>query len=253
MLNWRRERELFLIALAFLTRIPIPATTPHSQENLNAAARYFPTIGLLVGAITAAVYVSAAALWPPSVAIALSMATSVLLTGAFHEDGFADSCDGFGGGWTPDRVLAIMKDSRLGTYGAIGLGLLLALKFFALQALAQPSTIVIALLIGHCWSRLLAISYMLDLKYVRDNDSSKIKPIATQLSRNDFFLAAAVAVPLLLFISPLQVLAIALTLALWRWWFGRYVVRRIGGYTGDCLGAAQQVAEVLIYLVLAAH
>lgn len=253
MLNWRRERELFLIALAFLTRIPIPATTAHSQQNLNAAARYFPTIGLLVGAIAAAVYLGAAALWPTSVAIALSMAASVLLTGAFHEDGFADSCDGFGGGWTPDRVLAIMKDSRLGTYGAIGLGLLLALKFFALQALVQPSAIVIALLAGHCWSRLLAISYMLDLNYVRDSDSSKIKPMATQLSRNDFFVAAIVAVPLLLFISPLQALAIALTLTLWRWWFGRYVVRRIGGYTGDCLGAAQQVAEVLIYLVLAAH
>jgi adenosylcobinamide-GDP ribazoletransferase len=130
---------------------------------------------------------------------------------------------------------------------------LLALKFFALQALAQPSTIVIALLIGHCGSRLLAISYMLDLSYVRDSDSSKIKPLATQLSRHDFFLSAVVVLPLLLLISPLQVLAIALTLTLWRWWFGRYVVRRIGGYTGDCLGAAQQVAEVLIYLVLAAH
>lgn len=253
MLNWRRERELFLVALAFLTRIPIPANTPHSQENLNAASRYFPAVGVLVGAIAAVVFWGTATLWPVSIAIALSMAASVRLTGAFHEDGFADSCDGFGGGWTPAQVLTIMKDSRLGTYGAIGLGLLLALKFFALQALAQPSAIIIALLVGHCWSRLLAISYMLDLSYVRDIDSSKIKPLATQLSRNDFFLATVVAVPLLLLISPLQVLAIALTLALWRWWFGRYVVRRIGGYTGDCLGAAQQVAEVLIYLVLAAH
>lgn len=252
MLNWRRERELFLIALAFLTRIPIPATTAHSQENLNAASRYFPAVGLVIGAIATVIYLGAAALWPTSIAIALSMAASVWLTGAFHEDGFADSCDGFGGGWTPEQVLTIMKDSRLGTYGAIGLGLMLTLKFLALQALAQPSTIVIALLVGHCWSRLLAISYMLDLNYVRDNDSSKIKPMATQLSRNDFFFAAIVAVPLLLFISPLQVVAIGLLLALWRWWFGRYMVRRISGYTGDCLGCAQQVAEILIYLVLSA-
>jgi adenosylcobinamide-GDP ribazoletransferase len=253
MLNWRRERELFLVALAFLTRIPVSSLALHSQENLNAAARYFPAIGLVVGAITAVVFLAANALWPVSIAIALSMAASVWLTGAFHEDGFADSCDGFGGGWAPAQVLTIMKDSRLGTYGAIGLGLLLALKFMALQALAQPSTIVIALLLGHCASRLLAISYMLDLNYVRDIDSSKIKPLATQLSRTDFFHAGAIALPLLLLISPLQVLAIALTLTLWRWWFGRYLVRRIGGFTGDCLGAAQQVAEVIIYLVLAAH
>jgi adenosylcobinamide-GDP ribazoletransferase len=253
MSNWRRERDLFFIALAFLTRIPIPSSTPHSQDNLNAASRYFPAVGLLVGAIVAAAFFGAHTLWPIGLAIAISMALGIRLTGAFHEDGFADSCDGFGGGWTPEQVLTIMKDSRLGTYGAAGLGLLLTLKFLALQAIAQPSNIVIALLVGHTWSRLLAISYQLDLSYVRDIDSSKIKPMALRLNRHDFLIAALLALPLLLAITPLQAVAISLLLAAWRWWFGRYIVRRIGGYTGDCLGAAQQVAEVLIYLVLAIH
>jgi adenosylcobinamide-GDP ribazoletransferase len=252
MFNWRRERDLFLAALAFLTRIPIPATTPLAEENLNAASRYFPAIGLLVGLIGAAIYLAANTLWTPALALALSMAATIRLTGAFHEDGFADCCDGFGGGWARAQVLTIMKDSRLGTYGAVGLGLMLGIKFLALQSIAQPTTIVIALLVGHTWSRLLAVSYLRDLHYVRDIDSSKVKPLATQMSRNDLLIAAIVALPLALLIAPLQCLALVLTLTLWRWWFGRYLLRRLGGYTGDCLGAAQQVAEVFIYLVLAA-
>ena len=253
MQNWRRERDLLLVALAFLTRVPIPAKTPHSPHYLNAASRYFPAVGLLIGAIVAAIYLGAAEIWPAGLAIALSMAASALLTGAFHEDGFADSCDGFGGGWSREQVLTIMKDSRLGTYGAVGLGLLLTIKFLALQSITQPSGIAIALLVGHCWSRLLAISHMLNLNYVRDIDSSKIKPLATQRARNDFLIAAMAALPLVLVISPLQLVAIALALLAWRWWWSRYIVRRIGGYTGDCLGASQQVAEALIYLVLAVH
>ncbi|MDB6062625.1 MAG: cobalamin 5-phosphate synthase/cobalamin synthase [Verrucomicrobiaceae bacterium] len=249
--NWRRECDLLFIAIAFLTRIPIPAGTAHTQENLNAASRYFPAVGLLVGAIAAAIFACSNSLWTIGIAIILAMAATVRITGAFHEDGFADSCDGFGGGWTRDQVLTIMKDSRIGTYGAVGLGLLLAIKFLALQALGEPWKIACAFLVGHTWSRLLAISYLLNFSYVRDGESSKVKPLATAMSRNDFFIAGLIALPLVLTISPLQTGAIVLTLALWRWWFGRYMLRRIDGYTGDCLGAAQQVAEVLIYLILA--
>src|SRR5690606_15080343 len=235
--DWRQQRDLFFVALAFLTRIPIPAATPHAQAYLNAAARYFPLVGLIVGACGAAVFAVANEFWTSSVAIALAMAATIRITGAFHEDGFADSCDGFGGGWTHEQVLTIMKDSRLGTYGAVGLGMLLAIKFLALQALAEPLSIVLALIVGHAWSRLLAISHMLDLAYVRDIDSSKIKPLATQLQRSDFLFAGLLALPLALLISPLQTVIIIALLLAWRWWFGRYLVRRIGGYTGDCLGA----------------
>ncbi|HEY3699090.1 MAG TPA: adenosylcobinamide-GDP ribazoletransferase [Spongiibacteraceae bacterium] len=255
--NWRRERDLLLIALAFLTRIPIPATTPHTPANLNAAARYFPLIGALVGTCATLTYLIAIQIWPTGIAVALSMTATVLLTGAFHEDGFADSCDGFGGGWRREQVLAIMKDSRIGSYAAIGLVLLLALKFLSLFTLAQalvPASprIVIALIFGHACSRLLAISYLYNFVYVRDDDSSKVKPLATQINRNDLLLAGLSIAPLLLFLSPLQSTLIIAALLLWRWGFGRYMQRRIGGYTGDCLGAAQQIAEVLIYLALVA-
>lgn len=252
MLNWRRERDLFFTALAFLTRIPIPTATVYSAEQMNVSARYFPIVGMLVGGIAAVIYFLAAQFWPSAVAIALSMASTLLLTGAFHEDGFADSCDAFGGGWTREKILAIMKDSRIGTYAAVGLIALLGTKFLALNAITTPTKIIAALIVAHSWSRLLAISYLYDHAYVRFDDSSKIKPMATQLSRNNLLIAGLTATPLLLLIPLSKTAVIIAALLLWRWWFGRYINRHIGGYTGDCLGCAQQIAEVLILLALSA-
>ncbi len=253
MLNRHHERVLFLTALAFLTRIPIPASTPYSAAHMNAAARYFPLVGMLIGGSGAAVYFLAAQIWPAGIAIALSMIATILLTGCFHEDGFADSCDAFGGGWRREQVLSIMKDSRIGTYAAVGLIGLLGTKFLALNHLSQPLQIVAALIVGHGWSRLVAISYLFDHEYVRFDDSSKIKPMATQLSRNNLLIAGLSTAPLVLLVPLTTTLSIALALLLWRWWFGRYMRRRIGGYTGDCLGCAQQVGEVLIYLAIGAQ
>lgn len=248
--NWRHERDLLLTALAFLTRIPIPANVPYSPAHMNASARYFPLVGMIVGSIGALAYFLAVQIWTTPLAIALSMAATMLLTGALHEDGFADSCDGFGGGRRREQVLAIMKDSRVGTYGAIGLILLLTIKFLSLLTLAQPAQIICALIVAHAWSRLFAISYLFDLHYVRDDDSSKVKPIATQLSRNDFLIAGLSVTPLWLLIGLRPTAVIVVVLLLARWLFAKYLQRRIGGYTGDCLGCAQQIAEVLIYLVL---
>lgn len=249
---WRREWTLFLVALRFFTRVPVPAGIPHSAPELDAAARYFPLVGLLVGLAGALVYGLAVYLWPPGVALLLSMAITVLLTGAFHEDGFADACDGFGGGWNREQVLDIMKDSRIGTYGTVGLGLLLATKFMALEALDNAGLVIPALLVGHTWSRLLATSYLVDYQYVQDDARSKAKPLATRLSGNGLRFAIVTALPLVFLVSLWQFVAAALVLLIWRWCFGYYLTRRLGGYTGDCLGAAQQVAEVLIYLVLVA-
>jgi adenosylcobinamide-GDP ribazoletransferase len=127
---------------------------------------------------------------------------------------------------------------------------MLALKFAALQQLSS-ALILPALLIGHAWSRLLATSYLFDLSYARAIDS-KVKDIATPLSINSLRIAVLSALPLIFLISLTQALWIIAVLLVWRWSFARYCRRRIGGYTGDCLGAAQQVAEVLIYLVLIA-
>ena len=123
----KKQVHIFFTALMFYTRVPCPKNIDHNPDYLNKASRYFPLIGWIVGAIAFGVYAAASWLWNAEIGMVLSMIASVLVTGAFHEDGFADVCDGFGGGWTKTKILTIMKDSAIGAYGAIGLVLL----FFA--------------------------------------------------------------------------------------------------------------------------
>lgn len=249
--QWRRERDRFLTAVMFLTRIPVPRTLPYSPALLNGSSRYFPLVGLLVGLVAALVYQIATLLWTPALALVLSMVATLLLTGAFHEDGLADTFDGLGGSHERERALAIMKDSRIGTYGSVGLGLALAVKFLALVSLDSAGLVVPALLVGHCWSRLLAISYLADLSYARDEEG-KSKPLSTRIGSRGLRFALLSALPLVLLISLWQAICVALVLLGWRAWFGRKMKQRLGGYTGDTLGAAQQIAELTIYLALAA-
>jgi adenosylcobinamide-GDP ribazoletransferase len=246
------ELNLFFIALSFLTRIPSPDWVDYSPEFLNKSSRYFPLAGLVVGGFAAVVFLLADLIFPQLIAVLLSMISSVLLTGAFHEDGFADVCDGLGGGWERQQVLDIMKDSRLGTYGTVGLGLLLGLKASSLSVMASES-IAFSMLIAHGWSRLVAVSFIVQYPYVRDTDESKVKPLANELSLKIFLSVGVVSMlPLCLWLGIWQLLLLLVVLLLFRSGFGRYLNKRIGGYTGDCLGAGQQVSEVLIYLVLLA-
>ncbi|SHH73329.1 adenosylcobinamide-GDP ribazoletransferase [Massilia sp. CF038] len=247
--------RLFFIALQFFTRLPIPRWVGFEPQWLQHAARYFPLVGLLVAAVAALVYYAACSLWPAPVAVLLSTAAGIYLTGAFHEDGFADMCDGFGGGMSRERVMEIMKDSRIGTYGAVGAGLLLALKCVLLSAL-PPASAVAALLIAHPLSRFAATSLIWQLDYARDE--GKAKPMAQHMTTGEFITAGVCALAPLLAAGVLtpsawpQLGAALLATAGATIWLGAKFVRRIGGYTGDCLGAVQQVSEVAIYLCLAA-
>lgn len=245
--------QLFFTALMFFTRIPCPTWVPYSEDRLNHASRYFPWVGLVVGGMGALVFWLGNVIFSVPVALLLSMATTIWITGAFHEDGFADLCDGFGGGWSRDQVLTIMKDSRLGTYGTVGLVLLLALKFSALLDVA-PAQVPWLLLIGHTLSRFASGTFLYTHEYAREDLQSKAKPLATRLSSRELGIAAIGGmVPWLLgilFVNWWWGLAIV-PVAIVRWWLGRLFVRRLGGYTGDCLGAAQQVTEVVFYLTCA--
>jgi adenosylcobinamide-GDP ribazoletransferase len=247
-----RELEYFFAALRFFTRLPVPAWVGHSAEQLNHAARYFPAVGLIVGAIGAAVTLAALAIWPPAIAVLLGMAATLLATGAFHEDGLADTIDGFGGGWTREQVLTIMKDSRIGSYGAIGIGLALLTKYTALTELTvlPGPTFAAALIAGHAVSRFASTTLIYFLDYARDDDSAKSKPLATRMGKGELALAALCSLaPCALL--PLPQVAVALGLvALVTWLAARRFVRRIGGYTGDCLGATQQLTEIAFYLGL---
>lgn len=245
----KREITLFFTAIMFFTRLPVPKNLPFSQNYLNRAARYFPLVGAVVGGIGAAIFWLANLIFSPAIALLLSMAATIVTTGSFHEDGFADVCDGFGGGYTKARVLEIMKDSRLGTFGTVGLVLMLSLKFAALLQL-NPAVVPWTLIAGHSISRLAATVLIVALKYVRDDLTAKAKPLAVKLSAGEMVLATFFGlVPLVLlgWVALWTLVPVALITAL----AAAYFVRRIGGYTGDCLGATQQLAEVVFYLTLA--
>ena len=244
----------FLLALAFFTRLPIPADTPYSAERLNRSSRYFGLVGLIVGLLNALMLWAGHQLFPLPVAILLGLVFSLLLTGAFHEDGLTDMSDGIGGGLNRERKLSIMKDSRIGTYGAVTLFMALLLKYTLLQELATPdlSMALLALLLMHPLSRILSGSLLFDMRYVQDESSSKSKPLANQQNRTDLLLLLLTAALLLLLLSWQAASLMILLLTLFRYLFRHWLHGHLGGYTGDCLGGAQQLAELLGYLLLLA-
>ena len=255
------ELRLFFVALQFLTRLPSPRWVGFEPEWLNQSARHFPAVGLLVGALAAFVLVLGDVLFTPAVAVGLSMAATLLLTGAFHEDGWADTCDALGGGASigRERALVIMKDSRIGTYGAVGLVLMLGLKAATLTAL--PLVLAVpALLFAHTTSRAAAVALIRWLPYAGDVEHAKAKPLAQRISGTGLAVA----------LGWVLALCLALVWAAQRWsetavlpsilvglavatggaaGCARWFRRRLGGYTGDTLGATQQLTELLCLLV----
>ncbi len=250
------EVRVFFTALMFFTRIPCPSWVDHSEDFLNKSSRYFPLMGWIVGGIAALVLFAGNFVVPTTIALLLSIIASLLTTGAFHEDGFADMCDGFGGGWTKERILEIMQDSRLGTFGACGLALLLGLKYLCLLEIAQSSSVInacFALVVAHASSRLTAVTFLKTHSYARLEGDSKAKPLATQMHNSSMIIAVFTGIlPFALLAQMLgfKVLFLLLPLIATKWYLGRFFQRWIGGYTGDCLGATQQVSEVLVYLTL---
>nr|WP_228522653.1 adenosylcobinamide-GDP ribazoletransferase [Methylophilus sp. 14] len=256
-LQWR----YFVLAVGFFTRLPVPAVVDFQESDLNHAARYFPLVGLLIGLLAAIVWWLASCVFPPALAVLCSMAVTIYLTGAFHEDGLADSADGLGGGMDRARKLEIMQDSRLGSYGAIALVGVLLFKFQALSALT-PAILPFALISAHALSRLAAVYIMASASYVRF--AGKSKPLATTLSKQDIWCASAFGLVcwlgfcLMLGVnhSALSTIRFALitglpVLAIW-WWWRRLILRHLQGYTGDTLGATQQLTELAFYLGLLA-
>lgn len=275
----RHELRLFFTALQFLTRVPVPAWVGWQPSWLQDCLRHFPLIGALVGLWGALVLVLASLWWPPAVAVVLSMAATVWLTGAFHEDGWADTCDALGGHVSRERALTIMKDSRIGAYGAIGLVAMLGLKATVLVSLVTPrlqelnsaetshvrqvllAWTVMALVWCHAVSRLVPVVLIRLLPYAGDADHAKAKPLAMQVNGTQVLAAllgtALVAAGMWLWLAeagwPTGTLLVALgqsgvaaviATALCHRWF----LRRLGGFTGDALGASQQLCEAMALL-----
>ena len=268
----------FLLAVQFFTRVPIVGRLAgwvgFSPALLRASAGHFPGVGLLVGVVVATAYAAVNAMLPdthftPLVAAVLSTVVSVLLTGGFHEDGLADVVDGLGGSYDRTRALDIMKDSRVGAFGAMALVLALLAKVALLALLgsvegvptgwdeAPLSTwyVCAALVAGHTVSRALPLLLIAWLPHVGDTAASKSKPLADQITARSLLVAFIwlfMALALVLSVLDAMNLIVACSFAvLALLWMGRWFKRRLQGFTGDCLGAAQQVCEIAFYLGMA--
>lgn len=256
----------YLLAVQFFTRIPVTGRLAgwvgFSPGMLRASAAHFPGIGVVVGTVAAAVFALLLAALPdtvfaPLVAAALSTVATVLLTGGFHEDGLADVADGLGGSYHRERALEIMKDSRVGAFGALALVLVLLCKVSLLALLGSQGIgyICAALLAGHVVSRFVPLLLIYRLPHVGDTAQSKSKPLADQITPGRLLIAViwclgALAVShMALDAMDLVVACTAAALALL--WMARLFSRRLQGFTGDCLGATQQVCEIAFYLGLA--
>lgn len=245
----RAELPAFMSAVQFLTRLRLPVDVEFSPEAQAASPRWYAGAGVLIGLITGVLYWGAALLFSPVMAVLISTAAGLLVTGALHEDGFADACDGLGGVRPKERVLEIMRDSRIGTYGVLGLGVMLAGKVAALAGMPVHA-VPFVLIAGHATSRASMLWVMVSSDYVRDQGAAS--GVAAGLDQRAVvtgLVTALASVLPLLFVLPF----LSLLLGLAGLCAGHYAMRRrfearLGGYTGDCLGAVQQCSEIGLYL-----
>lgn len=253
----REQCIILIIAIGFLTRIPI-AHINFTRSRLNKAARYFPAVGMLVGCLCAFVYFITIQFLPKDIAIILSMIFGFYITGGFHEDGLADVCDGFGGASIGDnqihKKLSIMKDSSIGTFGGLGLFSVLLLKFSLLSALDEP---IYAMILMHTLSRAVATSIIYSLNYATADAVTKTKPLAEHLNLKDLIFILCFSIFILLgfsifYIDFKTVFTLVFVLTFTRFILIKWFYKHLKGYTGDCLGFAQQTTEIMGYITLSA-
>lgn len=243
----RRELSYFFLALGYFTRLPVPGWVVYSAEAQAASARYFPALGLVVGGLSAVVFLLAVQIWPVSIAVGLAVLAGIYLTGGFHEDGLSDTADGLGGAWDKARILEIMKDSRVGSYGVLAVWSALTLKTLALIELV-PHGLPLILLAGHVVSRFCALLLMAHLDYARSDASSKAGAVAHRLGSGSVLFGLTFVLSCLAFLPwPAALAGTALALLLSVVLAAKFK-RWLGGYTGDCLGAVQQISEIGFYL-----
>ena len=241
----KRELNLLFLAFQYYSRIPTPRTE-YSEEALSRAFRYFPLVGAVVGGLGALTFVGAGYMLPKEVCVVLAMIVMTFATGAMHEDGFADTFDGFGGGYDRERRLAIMRDSSSGVYGVTALILLFGLQYVLLMVM--PNGLVpLSLIAVHTSSRMMPLFFINGAEYAR-KDASKGMHARRKLSQTTLFIALILSV-LSLFLLPLKAAVwIPLVYFLVYFLFKRIALRKIGGYTGDVLGALIVLCQMAGYL-----
>lgn len=235
-----------LAAFIFFTRLPFWKIKEVPAECFKHVVPYWPLAGWLTGGIMAGVLWLSGQILPLSLAWILAIIARLLVTGCLHEDGLADFLDGFGGGTTRERTLAIMKDSHIGSYGVIGL----ILYFLLLSQLYVLPLNILCILVfcGDCWSKLCASQIINYLPYARKEEESKAKVVYNRMSRKEFLMALVCgALPFVLFL-PLKMWPALLFPMLTFVFLARLIKHRLQGYTGDCCGALFLLCELSYYI-----
>ena len=235
----------FLLAVHFLTRLPVPGTLTAREGELGRAAAFFPLVGVFVGGGAALVFVLTVRMLALSAGVLLAIAFTTFITNGLHEDGLADTFDGLGGSWTKERALEIMRDSRIGAYGTLALVFLILGKYTILSSM-EPRKTWHWLIVAHTASRWTVLPLSSWLPYARSEGQGKL--VAKQIGASALlfgsftFLAVSLLLPWTAALFAFAVTAV-LTLV-----SGFYFKRRLGGITGDCLGAVNQLTELALYL-----
>ena len=242
----------FLAAFQFFTRIPVPHHS-YDDRTVARASVFLPVVGLFVGTLSAALNHVLLGHWPGPIRAALVLTFMILITGAFHEDGLADTADGLGGGWTRERALEIMRDSRIGTYGAVALGLSLLLRWTLLSSL--PDNQFWPAVVGaHVVCRWTTLPLAFWIPPARPSADGAGTRVAQNVSLTTFIAGTALMLVIAgLFLGPLRLALTLVTTSLVTAVSGLYYYRRLSGVTGDCFGTTNQLTEIAVYLVLAAH
>lgn len=246
-----RELKLFQIALQFLTQLPVGSIRDCPADWLARCAKYMPLVGALIGAIAGTATLIAASIFPQPLPAVIGLVTAIWLTGALHEDGLADTADAFGGGRTRERRLEIMKDSSIGSYGAVALIAVIALKGAALVAL-DPRSAACVLIAGHAGARLAAVLTMGFLPHA-GNGVAKVSQKISEMTGGETLVAIALGLMAGILVLPVSAFLMATLAAAAAATVMALIARRkIEGYTGDVLGAVEQVYETAFFAVAAA-
>lgn len=237
----------FLAAVMTLTRIPLWKVLILDKKYFRKTLLYWPLVGYITGGVTLGVLWGASSVMPLLPACVLAILSRLLLTGAMHEDGLADFFDGFGGGTTKEKILAIMKDSHIGCYGTIGL-IVYLLLYLSLLYSFDIRTALPLILIADVFSKLCASITINSLSYVRKEEESKTQLVYLSNSVPEILLIGCLAcLPFLILPAPVFLGAIPPTL-LAAYVLRQYLKKKIGGYTGDCCGASVLIIEQVFYL-----
>lgn len=235
----------FFTALQFLTRLPVPRVSPSTEEQIGKAAAFFPVVGVIVGGSAALVFLLLQHVVPFSASVLCAIIFGAFLTNGFHEDGLADTFDGFGGGWTKERTLEIMRDSRIGTYGALALIFTILGKLTFLSSLPQGQ-IWRWLIVAHTASRWTILPLCAWLPYARAEGQGKL--VAKQVGVLEIIVGTFTLLLVFILLPWQAALAALLVTTLVTLLSGLYFRARLQGITGDCLGATNQLTEVGLYL-----